>query len=322
MIQNLQIVETELTEAVLEELIRLSVDWEKENSCHGYRKNEKSDIEGNRIFLALLGDTVTGYLFGHAEKSVKATSIMPDGTPCFEVEEIYIRPEYRNMGIGRQLFSFVERTVSGEVDYLTLSTATRNWKAILHFYLDELGMNFWNARLFRKIAKEAEQMTESKKPLFREMRRFKQQISEAECLRILQEEKRGVLSMHGENGYPYGIPMNHWYNPADGKLYFHGAGTGQKIDALTACSKVSYCVFDAGYRREGEWALNVNSVVVFGRISLVTDTEKARMICENLCRKFTDDEEYIRKELESALPRVQCLELVIDHMTGKLVNES
>ena len=46
------------------------------------------------------------------------------------------------------------------------------------------------------------------------------------------------------------------------------------------------------------------------------------MICENLCRKFTDDEEYIRKELESALPRVQCLELVIDHMTGKLVNES
>ena len=155
MIQNLQIVETELTETVLEELIRLSVDWEKENSCHGYRKNEKSDIEGNRIFLAILGDTVTGYLFGHAEKSVKATSIMPDGTPCFEIEEIYIRPEYRNRGIGRQLFSFVERTVSGEVDYLTLSTATRNWKAILHFYLDELGMDFWNARLFRKIAKEA-----------------------------------------------------------------------------------------------------------------------------------------------------------------------
>ena len=92
--------------------------------------------------------------------------------------------------------------------------------------------------------------------------------------------------------------------------------------SLAACSKVSYCVFDAGFRREGEWALNVNSVVVFGRISLVTDGEKARMICENLCRKFTDDEEYIRKELESALPRVQCLELVIDHMTGKLVNES
>ena len=158
--------------------------------------------------------------------------------------------------------------------------------------------------------------------MFRPMRRFKQQVSEEECVRILKEEKRGVLSLHGEDGYPYGIPMDHWYCEEDGKIYFHGAKTGHKIDALAKDNRVSYCVYDAGFRREGEWALNVNSVVVFGRISLVTDGEKARMICENLCRKFTDDEEYIRKELESALPRVQCLELVIDHMTGKLVNES
>lgn len=153
---DIRITETELTEDVLEELIRLSEDWEKENSCHGYRKNEKSDIEGNRIFLAFSGETVIGYLFGHTEKSKQATSIMPDGTPCFEIEEIYIRPEYRSRGVGRKLFDFAERTVSGEVDYLTLSTATKNWKAILHFYLEELDMDFWSARLFKKIAKAAE----------------------------------------------------------------------------------------------------------------------------------------------------------------------
>ena len=158
--------------------------------------------------------------------------------------------------------------------------------------------------------------------MFRPMRRFKQQISEAECIRILQEEKRGVLSMLGENGYPYGIPMNHWYNPADGKIYFHGARTGHKIDAIAACNKVSYCVWDAGTRKEGEWALNVNSVIVFGRISPVTDEEKAKMIGAGLCRKFTDDEEYIQRELQNAIPRAQCLELTIYHMTGKLVNES
>ena len=158
--------------------------------------------------------------------------------------------------------------------------------------------------------------------MFRPMRRFKQQISEEECLRILREERRGVLSMLGEDGYPYGIPMNHWYNPEDGKIYFHGARTGHKIDAIRRNGKVSYCVYDAGYRREGEWSLNVNSVVVFGRISLVADVEKARIIGRNLCLKFTDDEEYIQKELENSLPRVQCLELTIDHMTGKLVNES
>lgn len=158
--------------------------------------------------------------------------------------------------------------------------------------------------------------------MFRKMRRFKQQISEEECIRILKAEPRGVLSLLGDDGYPYGIPLNHWYCEDDGKIYFHGAREGHKIDALKACDKVSFCVYDQGYRKDGEWALNINSVVVFGRIALVTDEDKARRICDQLSRKFTDDEAYIQNELANALPRVQCLELTIEHMTGKLVNES
>ena len=158
--------------------------------------------------------------------------------------------------------------------------------------------------------------------MFRKMRRFKQQISVEECILVLKEQPRGVLCMAGDDGYPYGIPMDHWYCEADGHLYFHGAKEGHKIDAITRCDKVCYCVYDEGYRREGEWALNINSVVVFGRIHVVEEEEKRREICTNLCRKFTDDEEYLRKELTSALPRVLCLELVPEHMTGKLVNES
>lgn len=157
--------------------------------------------------------------------------------------------------------------------------------------------------------------------MFREMRRFKQQISEEECIRILKEQPRGVLSMLGDDGYPYGIPMDHLYME-DGHLYFHGAGEGHKIDAITKCDKVSYCVYDQGYRREGEWALNINSVVVFGRIRIVEDEEKKRKICTQLACKFTDDEEYLKKEMKNAFPRVCCLELIPEHMTGKLVNES
>ena len=153
--RHIRIAETDLTEEVLNELIRMSEDWEKENSCHGYRKNEKSDIEGNRIFLAFCGDNIVGYLFGHAAKSQKATSIMSDGTLCFEIEELYVCPRYRSQGIGSRLFGYVEEALRGEVDYLMLSTATKNWRAILHFYLDELDMNFWNARLFKHISGEA-----------------------------------------------------------------------------------------------------------------------------------------------------------------------
>ncbi len=154
------------------------------------------------------------------------------------------------------------------------------------------------------------------------MRRFKQQISADECAAVLKNETRGVLSLLGDDGYPYGIPMNHYYCEEDGKLYFHGAKQGHKIDSLKRCDKVCYTVYDKGYRREGEWSLNVKSVVVFGRISLVENEEKAIDICTKLCRKFTDDEDYLRRELENALPRVQCLELTPEHITGKLVNES
>lgn len=156
--------------------------------------------------------------------------------------------------------------------------------------------------------------------MFRKMRRFKQQISEEECIRILKEQPRGVLSMIGDDGYPYGIPLDHCYS--GNKLYFHGAKVGHKMDAITAFDKVSYCVMDEGFRRDGEWALNIKSVVVFGRIRVVEDEAKKREICTTLVRKFTDDEEYLQKELTNAFPRVNCLELTIEHMTGKLVNES
>ena len=158
--------------------------------------------------------------------------------------------------------------------------------------------------------------------MFREMRRFKQQTTREECIRVLKGQPRGVLSLAGDDGYPYGIPMDHWYNEEDGHIYFHGAKTGHKIDAVSRCDKASYCVFDEGYRREGEWALNITSVVVFGRIRIVEDEEKRREICTALCKKFTDDEAYLEKELRTALPRVCCLELIPEHMTGKLVNES
>lgn len=145
--------EVDLIEEVLAKLISFSEDWAAENSCYGYRPNDRSDIEGNRIFFAEDNGTIVGYLFGRVCESKQMKSIMPEGTPFFEVEELYVIPEKRSQGVGEKLFSFAEDAVKAEAEYMVLSTATKNWKAIFHFYIDELNMNFWSARLFKKIEK-------------------------------------------------------------------------------------------------------------------------------------------------------------------------
>ena len=143
--------EAEVNEEIIDKLILLSKAWEDENSCCGYRANKKEDIEGNRVFIAEEHGEVLGYLFGKAFESKSMGSIMPEGTPCFEVEEIYVIPSRRSQGIGAALFHFTEAVLKGDAQYMVLSTATKNWRAVFHFYLDELDMSFWSARLFKKI---------------------------------------------------------------------------------------------------------------------------------------------------------------------------
>lgn len=158
--------------------------------------------------------------------------------------------------------------------------------------------------------------------MFREMLRFKQALPREECIDILKREKRGVLSVLGDDGYPYGMPINHFYCEDDGKLYFHGGRKGHKIDALRRCDKASFCVYDEGFRREGEWALNIKSVIVFGRVEFVDDHERAMELARRLSRKFTDDEGYIEHEIQSSGPGTLLFALVPEHISGKLVNES
>ena len=158
--------------------------------------------------------------------------------------------------------------------------------------------------------------------MFRKMARANKAISETECIEILKNELRGVLSVLGDDGYPYGMPLNHYYCEEDGCIYFHSGRAGHKIDALKAYDKASFCVYDAGYRREGEWALNIRSVIVFGRLRIVEDHERAVEISRRLSYKFTQDEAYIGREIEKSGPGVLCFALIPEHMTGKLVNEA
>ena len=158
--------------------------------------------------------------------------------------------------------------------------------------------------------------------MFRELRRKKQELSIQECVEVLINEKRGVLSVNGDDGYPYGMPLNHFYNEEDGYLYFHGGKVGHRIDAINRNNKVSYCVFDEGYKEEGEWSLNIKSVIVFGTMETVEDEKMKKDIIKKLSYKFTYDEEYIKAEFDRSFNATMMTKLVPEHISGKRVNES
>ena len=159
--------------------------------------------------------------------------------------------------------------------------------------------------------------------MFREMRRKKQQLTQQECYDILKSCTSGVLAVSGDKNYPYAVPLSYVFS--DGKIYFHCAKQGYKLDCIRKNNKVSFCVMDEGYTEGDDWALNIKSVITFGRIRFFSydeEPEKVREICIGISAKFTDDPNYADDEIAKVGKNVLCFEITPEHMTGKLVNEA
>lgn len=156
--------------------------------------------------------------------------------------------------------------------------------------------------------------------MFRKMRRINQALSKRECITILQNAPRGVLAVCGEDGYPYAFPMDYIY--LDGKLFFHCAREGHKIDAIIANNHASFCVMNEGFRKEGHWALNISSIVLFGKVRIIKNQKENIETARKIAIKYYPTAEAAEEEVKKAADKVQILEFSIDHMTGKLVNES
>lgn len=158
--------------------------------------------------------------------------------------------------------------------------------------------------------------------MFRQLLRKNKQLSDEECLTLLKNEKRGVLSVLGEMEYPYGMPMNHYFCEDDGCIYFHCGKVGHRLDALKRHEKVSFCVYDSGKLSDDGWSLDVKSVIVFGRMEIIDDKTAVADITRWLSYKFTSDENYIENEISRFSGATLLLKLTPEHICGKLVNES
>ncbi len=154
---------------------------------------------------------------------------------------------------------------------------------------------------------------------FRPMRRIKQQLSDDECIALLKKAPRGVLAVLGDFGYPYTVPLDFVYE--EGKIYFHCAKEGHKLDAIRSCDKASFCVLSEGEKEPNDWWYHFDSVISFGRIRIVDDPALADAKLRTLGAKYFPEGYDLEADMVKNAPRAEVLELTIEHMTGKRVRE-
>ena len=153
--------------------------------------------------------------------------------------------------------------------------------------------------------------------IFREMRRRKQELSRQKVADILHKGTSGVLALLGDNDYPYAVPISYVYD--DGKIYFHSAKNGHKIDAIQRTEKASFCVIDKDLVVPEEYTTYFRSVIVFGTIRILHDEAEKREAIEKLAVKYAPDdtEENRNKAIEREWNPLCMLEMTPEHITGK-----
>ena len=159
------------------------------------------------------------------------------------------------------------------------------------------------------------------KKMFRPVRKKKNEISAEEARVLLRSARRGVLAVHGDDGYPYAIPINFFYDEEAGKIYFHGSRAGHKADALKRCDKVCFTVVGPETVRDEAWAPYVRSAVVFGRCRPVEDPAEALRVLKRFAMKYYPDERTADEEIDRSAKAVRMYEITVGHVSGKEVQE-
>lgn len=156
--------------------------------------------------------------------------------------------------------------------------------------------------------------------MFRPIRRAEKTLDAESAAELLRTERRGVVAVNGDDGYPYAIPVNYLYDPQANKIYFHGARAGHKFDSIKACDKVCFTVFGNEQIKKEAWAPFMQSVVIFGRCSLPENTPEVNELLRRFASKYYPDDELIKKEM-AAYNRTQLYVIDIEHMSAKEIQE-
>ena len=151
--------------------------------------------------------------------------------------------------------------------------------------------------------------------MFVEMRRRTQALPESVYINILDKATSGVLAVCGDEGYPYTVPLSYVY--ADGKIYFHCATAGHKLDAIRRCDKVSFCVVEQDAVVPEQFTTYYRSVVLFGRARIIENAAEKRAALIKLAEKYSPGQCNRDKEISGSFDRLCMVEITPEHITGK-----
>lgn len=157
--------------------------------------------------------------------------------------------------------------------------------------------------------------------MFRPIRKKKNELTLEDTKCLLHSSRRAVIAVNGDDGYPYAVPINFLYCEDEGKIYFHGARVGHKVDSIKKCDKICFTVYGNESIKKEDWAPFVQSTVVFGRCALITDQERAIEVVRKFAAKYYPNEELIEAEVKASGKAVQMFEITIEHMSGKEIQE-
>ena len=157
--------------------------------------------------------------------------------------------------------------------------------------------------------------------MFRAIRRTRNEISVEDAKALLKNNKRAAFSVNGDDGYPYTVPVNFYYDEDDNRIYFHSAKKGHKIDSIKANDKVCLTTWNDGYLEQGDWACHVSSCVVFGRARLIEDRKITEEKVRKFARKYYPSAEEVEEEIKKSIAGVQLVAIEIEHISGKKVHE-
>lgn len=151
--------------------------------------------------------------------------------------------------------------------------------------------------------------------MFKKMRRQEKQLSDEKAQKILSEGEYGTLSTIGENGYPYGIPMNYVY--MNNKIYLHCAKEGKKLENIRYNNKVSFTVVGDYQLKPAAFTSSYKSIIAIGKANFVEGEEKKEVLQEFILKFSPGFKKKGFKYIDKGIEKTTIIEIVIEDLKGK-----